>query len=509
MIELAPTFKPYGWAPATEEIARLSGLDPIEVLRFDANVPADPLAAVRPSAIADAVARVNTYPHGGYRDLVPAIAEYAGVGPENVVLGAGSDDLILLCARTFAGPGDRISIASDPTYPLFAIATALVGAEVGDDDPSLTFVCRPNNPTGALDEIPSARPLVVDEAYYEYCGETAVGLLSDGVIVLRTFSKAFGLAGARVGYALAAPDVAAELRRRQNPAPLSTLSAALAQAVLADPPDVRPDLEERERLEGALRDMGLAPLPSVTNFVFVPFDDPEVLWKALMSRGLAVRAAPGGIRISVRNPQDDDVLLGALAEELGVSPPASFAQGRRARLARATAETRVSIDLALDGRGRVRVATGGGLYDHFLEQLCFHASFDAYVTGSGDLETGEHHVVEDTCIAFGAALDKALSDRRGIARFGDAVVPMDDAIARVAVDLGGRRWAEIDMPADPGLASHALTSLAHSARLALHVTATGRDAHHVAEASYKALGRALRQAVAPGESGIPSTKGIL
>src|SRR5439155_3863080 len=185
----------------------------------------------------------------------------------------GADDLILLCARAYAGPGDTIAIPEAPTYPLFRIATELAGAEVGDDDPVLTICCRPNNPTGELGELPRARPLVVDEAYFEYSGETAVGLIDDGVIVLRTFSKVFGLAGARVGYALAGRDVAAELNQRQHPAPLSTLSAALALAGLAAPPDVTPILEERQRMRERLRELGFGPRESHANFLYVPVDD--------------------------------------------------------------------------------------------------------------------------------------------------------------------------------------------------------------------------------------------
>src|SRR6185312_4542609 len=114
-----------------------------------------------------------------YRRLRRAIAEANGVGPENVVIGAGADDLILLCARAWAGPGDTVAIPAAPTYPLYRIAVQLAGAEVGDDDPVLTFACRPNNPTGELGPIPDARPLVVDEAYYEFCGETALPLVEE------------------------------------------------------------------------------------------------------------------------------------------------------------------------------------------------------------------------------------------------------------------------------------------------------------------------------------------
>ncbi len=230
------------------------------------------------------------------------------------MLGAGADDLILLVARAFAGPGDRVAIANDPTYPMFQIAVWVAGAEIGDRDPVLTICCRPNNPTGDLGELPSARPLVVDEAYFEYAGETAAGLIDDGVIVLRTFSKVFGLAGARVGYALAGRDVAAELNQRQHPAPLSTLSAALAVAALQSPPDVRPILEERERFAERLRGHGYEPLPSHANFLYVPVGEPQGLADQLLKRGLAVRPVRGGIRITIRNEQDDERLIAVLGD---------------------------------------------------------------------------------------------------------------------------------------------------------------------------------------------------
>jgi imidazoleglycerol-phosphate dehydratase/histidinol-phosphatase len=509
---LAASFRPYTWALPTDEVARLAGIDPSQVLRFDQNTPPLPARSTRPGAIAGALARVNGYPAGGYRTLRRAIAEYAGVAPENVVLGAGADDLILLCARAFAGPGDEIGIPNGPTYPLYRIAAQLAGAQVTDcylPGLALAFACNPNNPTGERMSLPDIRPLVVDEAYYEYSGETAVPLLDDGVIVLRTFSKLFGLAGARIGYALASAETASELDARQAPAPVSTVSAALALAALADPPDVAPVLEERARLASALRALGLAPLESHTNFLYVPTDDGASIGDALLRQGIVVRAYPDAIRVSVRDPEDDDALVEALARVLEVAPPVAPAGARRARTLRATAETMLATRLALDGASRVRVATGAGLYDHFLEQLAFHAGFDLVLEGSGDLETGDHHTAEDAALALGEALSAALGDRRGIARYGDAVVPMDDALARAAIDLGGRAHAELTLEADPGMAVHMLSSLAQAARASIHVDASGRDAHHVAEAAFKAVGRALRVAVAREGAGLPSTKGLL
>src|SRR5205823_6483356 len=220
MRALAPECSPYTWAMATDEVAQLAGIDVAQVIRFDQNTSPQPLPSSRPGTIAKALAGINNYPPGGYKELHRAIADYNGVEPENVVIGLGADDLILLCARAYAGPGDRIAIEPARTYPLYRLATLLVGAEVGDDDPVLTFTCRPNSPLGELPELPAARPLVVDAAYFDYCGETALPLIGEGdVIVLRTFSKAFALAGARVGYALCAPELAQELYARQAPAP--------------------------------------------------------------------------------------------------------------------------------------------------------------------------------------------------------------------------------------------------------------------------------------------------
>jgi histidinol-phosphate/aromatic aminotransferase/cobyric acid decarboxylase-like protein len=500
---LGAGFKVYGWAPSTEELARRAGLDAVQILRFDGNVPPLPLPTSRPAAIASELARVNEYPHGGYPRIQEAVADYAGVEPENVVLGAGADDLIMLVARAYAGAGDTVSVPPSPTYPLFRIAAQLAGADVGDDDPVLTFICRPGNPTGALDLIPSVRPLAVDEAYFEYADDPgAVGLIDDDVVVIRTFSKLFALAGARIGYALASCDVAAELNARQSPAPVSTLSVALALAALASPPDVRPVIEERERLAEELRALGFEPVPSRANFVYVPLADPDAAGEQLLAAGCVARVFEHGIRISVRDREDDDVLLAALAGE-------PRTQERQTRHVRATAETTLRVRLALDGASRVRVGTGAGLYDHLLEQLAFHAGLDLVLEGSGDLETGEHHTAEDAAIALGEALDRALGDRKGIARYGDAVVPMDDARATAAVDLGGRRHANIALEHDPGLAKHLLTSFADSARIALHVESTGDDSHHVAEAAFKATGRALRSAIRTESDVLPSTKGLM
>ena len=243
----------------------------------------------------------------------------------------------------------------------------------------------------------------------------------------------------------------------------------------------------------------------------MPVDEPRALYDALLRQGLAVASVRDRHPHLGPRPRRTTTCSSRRSRATLDKPaPVAAAGGRRVRRLRATAETRIAVRLALDGASRVRVATGAGLYDHFLEQLAFHAGFDLILEGSGDLETGEHHTAEDAALALGEALDAALGDRRGIARYGDAVVPMDDALARAAVDLGGRPAAELHARTRPGArGARARAASRRPDALAIHVEATGRDEHHVAEAAFKAVGRALRAAVRVESEGIPSTKGSL
>jgi histidinol-phosphate aminotransferase len=316
---LPAAFRSYGWAPSTREIAERAGITPSEVLRFDGNTPPHAPPYARAATISDALAEIHRYAHGGFPALLDAIGSYAGVASEQVVLGAGADDLILLCARSLAGPGEMVRVLDEPTYPLLAISVWLAGADVATEgaerDVAFTFCCRPHNPTGALGPLPRARPLVLDEAYHEYASSTAVGI--DDVVVIRTFSKAFALAAARVGYAIADADTAADLRRRSSPAPVSTLSAALALAALRDPPDLTATIDEREALAVRLRGIGLAPLPSHANFIYVPLDGASATYERLLRRGLVVRPFSDAIRITVHTPRANERLLAALEQRDG------------------------------------------------------------------------------------------------------------------------------------------------------------------------------------------------
>jgi imidazoleglycerol-phosphate dehydratase len=199
---------------------------------------------------------------------------------------------------------------------------------------------------------------------------------------------------------------------------------------------------------------------------------------------------------------------------------------RVGRVERTTAESKVLVEVDLDGGGTVEVSTGIGFYDHMLAQLGKHGGFDLRVRTEGDLEVDAHHTVEDTALALGAAFAEALGDKAGVVRFGSAIVPLDEVLVQAAVDLSGRPYVVHDEPLlapmigpvyPSSMTRHVWESFGHTARLTLHVSVlrasrpgSQPDAHHVVEAQFKAVARALRQAVArSGSAGVPSTKGVL
>jgi imidazoleglycerol-phosphate dehydratase len=202
---------------------------------------------------------------------------------------------------------------------------------------------------------------------------------------------------------------------------------------------------------------------------------------------------------------------------------------RTARVERGTKESKVLVEVDLDGTGRAQVSTGVGFYDHMLTSLARHGLLDLTVQADGDVHIDAHHTVEDVAIVLGQALREALGDKVGIRRFGDSLVPLDEALVQCAVDVSGRPYCvhtgepegqeyavigggTAGVPYIGSLTRHVLETLAFHAHLALHVRVlSGRDPHHVAEAQFKAVARALRDAIAhdPREGGVPSTKGTL
>lgn len=197
---------------------------------------------------------------------------------------------------------------------------------------------------------------------------------------------------------------------------------------------------------------------------------------------------------------------------------------RTARIERKTSESHVVVEIDLDGTGKHDISTGVGFYDHMLTALARHSLIDLTVAAEGDIHIDAHHTVEDTAICIGEALREALGDKVGIRRYGNATIPLDEAIATAVVDVSGRPYfvhagepdrqitAIIGGHYTGALTAHVFESIAHHAGVTMHVTLlAGRDPHHIAEAQFKAVARALREAIAidPRETGVPSTKGAL
>jgi histidinol-phosphate aminotransferase len=558
-VEGLEAYEPPDW----EAVAARAGLSTDQLIRLDANEnPFGPSPRV-----AEALSRyrgLGFYPE--YQALTRAIARYAGVASENVVLGNGGDEIIDLAVRVFVKPGEA-AIHCPPAFSMYAISTVahrgrvlsvprhddfsldlegieeLVRSGTAGEGAKLLFVTSPGNPDGGvipneailrLAQLPLA--ILVDEAYVEFGGESVVPLVAEhpNLVVLRTFSKWAGMAGLRLGYAVASPPVVEAMTRLKPPYNINAAAVVAALATFDDLPAIQATIArlvaERERLQAGLASLpGLHPLPSQANFVFCRLDGQtgREVADALAARGILIRSFsdPGladAVRITVGRPDQNDLLLQALHSLLGGQAPAPAAQAapRQAAIRRQTGETDVAATFSLEGTGRARVDTGLGFLDHMLAQIASHGLFDLEVQARGDLEVDEHHTVEDVAIALGQALDAALGDRRGLVRMGHAYAPLDEALARVVVDLSGRPYAVIDAEfttprigaVDTDLIIHFLETLAVHARLSLHAHVLyGRNDHHKAEALFKALGRALDAATQhdPRRQGIPSTKGVL
>jgi histidinol-phosphate aminotransferase/imidazoleglycerol-phosphate dehydratase/histidinol-phosphatase len=400
----------------------------------------------------------------------------------------------------------------------------------------LLFLCTPNNPTGnavdpadilrIADSLPEVM-LLADEAYLEFSDTPSLAdeaVERPNLLVLKTLSKAFALAGARVGGLIGPPETLNIIARTMPPYPLPTLSIAAALEALQ--PSRR--AVHRERINQLLSERArVAPLleqsphvrrvyPSAGNFLFLETHEPEALARRLTAEGIRVRyrpnAAPGGVRLTIGTPHENDAALAAFEVPVKSSPK------RRAEIARDTKETRIALAVDLDRAEPRRIDTGIPYYDHMLDQVAAHGGFSLILSCEGDLEIDPHHSIEDVAIALGQGLKQALGDKRGIGRFGFAL-PMDETEAQVLIDLSGRPFAKFDgsfeathigdYPTE--MTPHVFRSLADSLGAAIHVRVAGENDHHKVEACFKAFGRALRQALAiEGKSdALPSTKGML
>jgi len=339
------SLQPYEWEPPSARIAKEAGVPEDAVIRFDTNTvpwPGAAIADLPPLALQE-------YPDTSYGALTDALHAYAGVAAEMITVGAGADEILDLLAKAFIGAGDPV-VVSRPTYPMFQIVSGISGGRVIavptaglrlDLEPflrsarqaRLTWLCNPNNPTGELLPLTVVEQLLgatagvvaVDEAYFEFSGVTAAELLGrfENLVIVRTLSKAFGLAGVRVGYALAGPVISDTLRRVRPPGSISVLSEALGVRALSDQPAMRHRvtqiIEAREVLQDDLSRLGLEVLSSAGNFLLVRSGRDAAA--PLLRSGLVVRTFPPGspldgyIRITVRTPEANARLVQALRDQ--------------------------------------------------------------------------------------------------------------------------------------------------------------------------------------------------
>ena len=514
-------------------------------VRLDANEnPYAPLVAGQPG--------INRYPEPQPAALRRRLADIYGVAPDRLWVTRGSDDAIDLLIRAFCEAGQDSIAVVEPTFSAYAqfarvqgagVVTArltddfrfdadAVLAAVADAAPKILFQCTPNNPTGTpvdpadVRRIAAALPdtiVVADEAYGEFADAPSLaGEAGGNLVVLRTLSKAYGLAGARIGCAIGSTELIDLLARVSPPYPLPGPSIAAALDALG--PERMP--LHRKRVAQLLADRAtiaaqLRAVPEIRtvreggNFLFLEVDDPADLARRLAAAAVRVRfrpnAAPGGVRVTIGTAAENAALLAVFG--LGSSRPT-----RAASVVRDTKETRIALSLDLDLDGPRHIDSGIPFYDHMLDQVAAHGGFALTLACEGDTEIDPHHSIEDIAIALGTALRQALGDKRGIGRFGFAL-PMDETEAQVLIDLSGRPFAKFDgrfdSPAVGDLPTqmvpHVFRSLADSLGAAIHVTVTGDNDHHKVEACFKAFGRALRQGLAIEGRGdaLPSTKGML
>ena len=532
------------------DIAANNALAIPDAIRLDANE--NPFPPLIEGSLA---ANVNRYPEPQPARLKAAMAALYGVQPLNLVVTRGADDAIDMLVRAYCRPEtDAVAICT-PSFSAYAHfvrlqgarlievpltaqfdfdADAFLAAVLREQNLKLAFICTPNNPTGnevdpaLILKVADALPhtiIVADEAYLDFSTTrslAAEAIQRPNLVVLKTLSKAYGLAGARVGCAIgdqALMDIAA---RALPPYPMPSLSVDAAVAALS--PSRRAVHEERiDRLKAdrsRLADL-LQGSPIVRrvygsggNFLFLEVDDAPALSAKLRSLGIRVRfrpnAAPGGVRVTIGTDAENEALLRAFG--VAVEP----ANPRRAEVIRDTKETQITVAVDLDRAAPRKIDSGVPFYDHMLDQIAAHGGFSLVLDCDGDTEIDGHHSIEDCAIALGSALSGALGSKRGIRRFG-FTLPMDEAQAQVLIDLSGRPYCRFEgefaatsigeYPTQ--MTRHVFRSLADSMGAAIHVKVDGENDHHKTEACFKAFGRALRDAIRLEGDALPSTKGVL
>lgn len=508
---------------------------------------------------------INRYPDPHQKALKAKVAEIKGISADSLFIGNGSDEAIDLVYRVFCVPGASNAVSIAPSYGMYEVAAAMNDIEfrkvqlrpdfsmdteamlsAADSKTRLMFICSPNNPTGnsfPVDQIEDILErfggvVVLDEAYIDFSVRPSLTSLVKrypNLIVLQTLSKAWGMAGLRIGLAIADPAVIALMSKVKYPYNINVLAQKMALMKLdeaAKDKAVAEIVGQRFRLEKEL-----AKCPEVkgiyssdANFLLVRFENPDEVYESLLAGGVIVRnrskvsGCEGCLRITVGTPVENDRLLrllsSSVAEPVEATTPVMEILGERhIRIVRNTKETKIALELDLDSiGGSGHISTGLPFFDHMLDQIPNHGGVALSINAKGDLQVDEHHTIEDVGIVFGEAINVALGSKLGMARYG-FVLPMDDCDAAVLMDFGGRidfKWnAEFkrekvgDVPTE--MFSHFFQSVCAGAKCNLHIWAEGVNEHHKAEAIFKAFARALRMAVAktPFPYELPSSKGIL
>ena len=497
---------------------------------------------------------INRYPDPRSKRLRNMLSLIYNVEPEKIVVGNGSDETIDLVIRVFCTPGVDNIVSISPTYGMYKVCAGVNDVEyrelplnndfgfdnqdllaLTDCNTKLIFVCNPNNPTSLslstnqLRELASKFEglLVIDEAYIEFSKNQSMTQYIDefdNIIILRTLSKAYGMAGLRIGSALANQEIINLLSKVKYPYNIDVLSEweAVCRLMTRSSDKIDEIKRERESLELAIKELAIFDnvIKSDTNFLLVQTDDAKRIYDYLSVNQIMVRRRSFNqkeyLRITVGTPSQNRVLLSALGE-------LKIDESREERLrvvclSSKTNETDIRISLNLDGSGKSKISTGIGFFDHMLTQIPVHSMTDLEILAEGDFSTDDHHIVEDTGLLLGRAFNEALGDKKGIERYG-FVLPMDESQAKVVLDFGGRdelvwlgefkreRVGELSTE----MISHFFKSFARGASCNIHVEFFGENDHHKAEAIFKSFARAIRQAIRrdSGNKIIPSSKGSL
>lgn len=459
---------------------------------------------------------LENYP-GEASALQARMAQIYGVAPDQVLAVRGLTHGLELVWRLAARDGRSVEAPdAEPYAGLSRIYRA------SDGERAAVVIRALGSPEAVAEMAERVAPalLVVDEGLVEFAdAPSATTLIADhaNLVVLRSLSLAYGLAGARVGAALGQAHTLARLAEVVEPYALPEPLVRLAIQAL-DPSRMIETAEriaavrrERERLA---REIGRAMVveSGVGPILMARPSDIEATLGELAKYGVAADRSGDRLRLPVSiKAEVNDRLLTAL----GLAP-AKTRPHRVGQAVRDTKETRIVCAVDLDATGPIRIETGVGFFDHMLEQVAAHGGFSLRLQCEGDLHTDPHHTIEDSAIALGQALKQALGERRGIQRYG-FVLAMDEAQAKVAIDLSGRPYPLFEGTfATPfigeyrtDLTAHVFRSLAEAMGAAVHISVTGDDDHHKTEAVYKGFGRALRQAIRVEGDAVPSTKGVL